>query len=134
MTITTYFLADVDGTLCVAARQTDWNEPRYVVNHWPTHVRTRDFCAYFELTPDALREAVQVVRTMPGEYYCTVKGGNRFFDRQTLPLTNGGRTESILTTTEPVPVPRVGKGTTREWCDGRWYLYPLKGKSRVVEV
>lgn len=131
----TYFLADVDGVLCIAARSTDWSEPRYVVNYWPTRAGTLAVCRNLEVKPEELRELVTVAQELPGAYVVThVRGERVYGDFYRIGLTEGGRTQSIKTTYEPVPVPRVSANTKREWRDGRWYIYPPKGKPRVVTV
>lgn len=129
------YLADVDGTLCVAVRAPDYNEPKYVTLHFPTKCGTRDFCAFYECKPEELRERFRLVETMPGEYRITTDHGKPIFGRACeVSLVSGARTLSALATSEPVPVPRVAKSSRIIYDGGRWHIYPVKGKRRVVEA
>lgn len=133
----TYFLSDVDGALCVAARSADWAEPRYIVTHFPTIRTTASFCRRWEINKAELRESVEVRQNMPGDYTIVVrKSGFEFYigTKNNLGLTDGAKTKAVATTFEPVPLPRVGKGTKLEWQSGRWHDPPPRGKVRIVEV
>lgn len=131
----TYFLADVDGVLCVAMRTADWVQPRYVVNYWPTRAGTGIVCRNLEVKPDELRTLVTISQEFPGSFVVThVRGVRVYGDFYRLGLTEGGRTQSVSTTFEPVPVPKVSKGTKREWRDGRWHICTPKGKWKTVTV
>lgn len=132
-----YWLADIDGVLCVANRQVDWSEPRYVVNYWPTKIRTRDLCASYEIDAAKLRESFRVTMTLQGSASCTptdpglcVAWRRHFY----ADLVNGAKTQSIKTEFAPVPKPRVGKKSKLEWDSGRWHIWPEKGSHRVVDV
>lgn len=130
-----YYLADVDGALCVAVRSPNYDEPKYVTVHFPTKFRTREWCDYFECKPEELRERFRLRSTMPGEFAVTTDHGKPVFGRvYEIPLSEGARTRSVLATAEPVPVPRAAKSTKIEWQGGRWFLYPAKGKRRIVEA
>lgn len=138
----TYFLSDIDGTLCVAVRGADWSEPRYSVSHYPTKYTVREFCREFDLKPEDLRGRVQIVETFPGEYAVTrvqesdgfIREGSRLRPIFTLGLPQGGRTLPVAITFEPVKKPRIGKGSRLEWQDGRWRVVPPKGKPRMIDV
>lgn len=131
----TYFLADVDGVLCVAMRTADWAQPRYVVNYWPTRAGTRVVCRNLEVTPEELREAVTVAQELPGSYRVThIRGVRVSGEFYRIDLQDFAKTLSVKTSYEDVPVPRVSGSTKREWRDGRWHIYPPKGKPRVVTV
>lgn len=131
----TYFLSDVDGVLCVAARSTDWSEPRYTVNHYPTKLRTWDFCRYMECRPEEIRERYKVREDFPGCYVITHDGGKPVWGRAYgLDLTGGGRTLSVSVTHEPVPVPKTRKGDKLEWMDGRWHKCTPKGGWKTISV
>lgn len=127
-----YTLADVDGEVCVAARQTDWNEPRYVINHWPTPFGTRRLLSDLEI--DSL-DQLTIVDSMPGEFVIThVRGERVYGNHLRFCLSEGGRTKSILTTFADVPRPRIGKGSKLEWLDGRWHKTSPKGKPQIIVV
>lgn len=138
----TYFLSDFDGTLCVAVRSTDFAEPRYCVSHYPTKYTVREFCREFDVKPTELRERVQIVETMPGEYAVVkvwesggfMREGSRVRPIFTLGLPQGAKTMPANTTFEPVKKPRIGKGSRLEWDSGRWRIIPPKGKPRIVTV
>lgn len=134
--MTTYFLSDHEGTLCVAMRFADNARPQYIVNHFPTGWTVADFCRSFDMTPDQLRgERVQVRPTMPGEYRVTVLNpGGYVHPSFSLALRDHGKTMSAAVSFEPVPRPRVGKGSRIEWQSGRWRIEPPKGRPRYVEV
>lgn len=131
----TYFLTEHDGALCVASRSADWSEPRYAVTHFPAKPSVNDVCRAFEITRDRMRELVEVKPTLPGSYSVRLKNPLGHYNPSfTVDLVEFGRTKAVATTYEPVPVPKVGKGTTREWLDGRWRIVPPKGKPRIVTV
>lgn len=127
------WLADVEGTLCVAEREPDFAEPRYVITYWPLKWSTRVFTRHFEIEPAELRAGFTVRKAMPGCYYIY---RDRGYSESTMyaDLVNGGKTTAVKVEYAEVPVPRVGKGTKREWDSGRWRIYPPKGKTRTVEV
>jgi hypothetical protein len=116
--MTSYFLTDVDGVLCVAAKSGDWAAPRYIVNHYPTDGSVYALCRNLEIGRDELRTALTVRLSFAGYYDVYDAKGRKLFS---LCLTEGGKTLPIATTFEPVPVPKVGKGTKLEWVDGNWH-------------
>ena len=130
-----YFLTDVDGVLCVATRTSDWTEPRYIVNHFPTGVRVWDFCRYMECTKDELRKRYKVKCDFPGHYVITHDNDTPVWGRAyEFDLVNGGRTMSVAVTHEEVPVPKTRKGDKLEWLDGRWHKCTPKGGWKTIEV
>ncbi len=133
----THFLADHDGTLHVAAKSADWSEPRYVVNYFPTNRRTHEFCRFFEITPEQLRDTFTLRQVLPGSFEIVEVKGQRFAPNAKFPeinLAEYGKTKNTATGFEPVPVPKVKSGTRCEWESGRWRIIPPKGKVRIVEV
>jgi hypothetical protein len=132
MTPVSYFLSDAEGVLCVAVRATDWTEPRYVVNHYPTPLRTWDFCRNYEVKADQLRHWFTVRERMPGEYHAA--RDIRFATSCFLPLVGGAKCLPVATTFEEVPRPRLGKGSTLEWESGRWTKTLPSGKRVAVYV
>lgn len=130
-----YFLTAVDGCLCVAARGADWNEPRYIVSHYPTGRTVSSFCREWDVKPEELRAGFDVFVSMPGEFKVRFAGSGPYAGAVSfLSLTEYAKTKPVATTFEPVPVPRVSGKSRREWCDGRWRIYPPLGKPRVVDV
>lgn len=121
-----YGLADVDGVLCVTCKTPDYNEPRWVINHWPTAIRTLDFLRHYELQPEQLADC-KLSNGYPGNYgYRPERSWQQFMDINTI---DGGRTESILTTFEPYPKPRTNKPC--EYHGGHWHKNMAKGWVRV---
>ncbi len=136
----TYFLVDIGGKIHVGSRYTDWNEPRYIVNYFPTKIDTHSLCDIFEVKADKLRESIGIIQAMPGRYTIVSLDGIRtdyllrFSAAVPVDLIEGGRTRAVKTEFEPVPVPKVRKGTKLEWRDGRWHTCTPKGSWKTIEV
>lgn len=128
-----YFLTDIDGDVFVSCRTSDWNEPRYVINHWRTPYRTfrilRDICG----GACATLAEITLVSEIPGSFRIThIAGRPVYGNHLAFTLPEGGRQKSEHVTFAPVPRPRVGKGTRLEWCDGSWHKWTeSKGHERI---
>jgi hypothetical protein len=127
MTTYTYRLADVDGTLCVVCSAPDWSKPEIISNFWPTKERTRWLLrSHFDTEeaeadenwPTMLAEYA-VKQSIPGEYVIEPPRRSWSVTGVYLSLVNGGRTESIKTTSQPAPRPKTR--LPLEWDQGRWW-------------
>ena len=68
-----YFLADVEGVLCVAHSMRMEDEPVEVTNYWPTTVPVWAFLGANEVHPSLLGKiGVREVRCVPGMFLCNI--------------------------------------------------------------
>ncbi len=116
MTTERLSLAVEQGRLCVVSETTDYFQPELHRLYWPTNNGG-------DWTAEALATA-QVHRAAVGVYSCKVEGCGYRFD---LVLTNGGRTLPIKADKEPLPAPKVRKGTETRYRNGQWEKYTAKG-------
>ena len=126
-------LSLVDGTVCVAFTQTDFNAPRLITSHWPTTVRARDLEHFLDISADRLIVAT-VKESRPGEYYVTNPGnedGAHSFGMTGvyLCLTHGAQTKPVKTDIADYPAPK-NRGKRVEYRDGHWFKDSAKGWKR----
>ena len=126
-------LSVVDGVVCVAHTQTDYNQPRLITNHWPTTVRARDLAHFLDIPLERLSAAV-VTQSMPGEYYARNPGSadGAYCHGMTgayLSLTHGARTMPVKTDLAEYPAPK-NRGKRTEYRDGYWFKDSAKGWKR----
>ena len=128
-----YSLSIVDGTVCVACKQTDFSAPRVFTNHWPTTVRARDLAHFLDIPQERLAECA-VKESRPGEFYVTNPGnadGARCFGMTGayVLLTHGAQTKSVKTDIADYPAPK-NRGKRVEYRDGYWFKDSAKGWKR----
>ncbi len=121
-----YRLSIVDGIVCVAMTQTDFNEPRLLTNHWPTKVREYDLAKYFGVEREAIL-AAKVRESFPGEYFVSIDGV--YQSGCYLSLVDGSKTQSIKTDIADYPAPK-NRGKRVEYRDGYWFKETAKGWKR----
>lgn len=128
-----YELSIVDGIVCVAATQTDYNAPKLITNHWPTTVNARDLANYLDIPAEQLQASV-VTQSRPGEYYARNPGhaDGKYCHGMTgayLSLTHGARTMPVKTDVADYPAPK-NRGKRVEYRDGYWWKDGAKGWKR----
>ena len=126
-------LSVIDGVVCVAFTQTDYNAPRLITNHWPTKIKAHDLASHFDIPVERIGEA-NVKDCYPGEYYADNPlhhDGMKAYGPlgAALTLVNGAQTKSIQTDIANYPAPK-NRGKRVEYRDGYWFKDSAKGWKR----
>ena len=121
-TATLAFVPDTDddsaGWLCVRLQESEYMRPEMVIDHWPIQHGWR---TAFEIDFPEIATGEELRREHDGVYVLAGGLGCSRPNSIQMRLRDGGRTESILRQTEPIPCPSVRAGIRTEYRQGRWW-------------
>jgi hypothetical protein len=107
-----------NGLLYVVNRWPMSDEPEVITSWYPTGIPARDY-------PDYLGQRLECLGS--GQYRPEGPRVNGFRPQFVFALLKGGDTLPEFTEREPLPCPKVRKGTETRYCQGRWEKLLRKG-------
>lgn len=124
-----YKIANYNGIICVVHENTMHDEPKRILNYFPTEIKTYQFLRNFDIENC---DQVQITRQDSyGIYEFCIKTDSLSRIYYKLQLKEGEKTHSISALVEDIPKPKVKSGIPVEWINGQWKKN-LKNKGWVL--
>jgi hypothetical protein len=113
-----YKIANLNGNICVVSVNEMYEEPKKILNYYPTDIKTYQFLRNFDIEDCDRVEITNHLSYGIFEFCIKTENISRIYYK--LQLREGEKTLSISTEVQDIPQPKVKSGIPVEWRNGQW--------------